>query len=277
MTLRAVAAAARVSEHAGVAVHELDTVAAIGNAADLLAEIWETSRETPPINADVMRALAHSGNYVVGVYAGADLVGASVAFRSGSAGAELHSHISGLAPTLQNKGAGFALKLHQRAWALERGIGTITWTVDPLVRRNMLFNLAKLRADAVEYLPNFYGTMRDGINAGDQSDRLLMVWRLASARVVAASEGRDGEALAADAGQYLLRVGQGEAPVVSSATGQLRRCQIPADIVALRSADPALAGRWRQALRAALGSALGSGWRIADFTRQGDYLLVRSH
>lgn len=290
VTVRAAAAAAHFSQRAGVEVHALDSVGALRAAADLLADIWQTSREAPPINADVMRALAHTGNYVVGVYAEGSLVGASVAFRSGSNPAELHSHISGVASSMQNRGAGFALKLHQRSWALERGIDSITWTMDPLVRRNVLFNLAKLRADVVEYLPNFYGAMRDGINASDQSDRLLMAWRLSAATVVAASErpaaasapvdGGDGRAdtsASVDAGHYLLRVGPDEAPVVAQVAGPVRRCELPTDIVAMRSANHALAAAWRHALRETLGRALESGWRVARFDAPGDYVLVRAY
>ena len=78
------------------------------------------------------------------------------------------------------RNVGYALKLHQRAWALQRGIATITWTFDPLVRRNAYFNLAKLGVRATRYLPNFYGAMQDPINAGDDTDRLLVDWDLAS-------------------------------------------------------------------------------------------------
>lgn len=277
VTSRAGAAAAHFLERAGVEVRALDSVDGVRQAADLLADIWHTSPEAPPVNADVMRALAHTGNYVVGVYAGGSLVGASVAFRFGDDPAKLHSHISGMAASMQNRGAGFAVKLHQRAWALERGIDTIAWTVDPLVRRNLVFNLAKLRADVVEYLPNFYGAMRDGINASDESDRLLMAWHLSTAGVLAASEGRADASAPVDLGDYLLRVGPDDAPVVSDATGDVRRCQLPADIVAMRSANPRLAAAWRRALRETLGQAMESGWRVVEFAPPGDYVLMRAH
>ena len=75
---------------------------------------------------------------------------------------------------------GFALKLHQRAWALSRDVTTITWTFDPLVCRNAYFNVAKLAATPAEYLPDFYGEMDDVINGSDDSDRLLVHWPLAA-------------------------------------------------------------------------------------------------
>ena len=72
------------------------------------------------------------------------------------------------------------MKLHQQQWALDRGIEWIVWTFDPLVQRNAWFNIAILGAEVHEYLPYFYGTMTDAINAGDDSDRLLMAWSTAT-------------------------------------------------------------------------------------------------
>lgn len=270
----AAAAAATAAARAGVEIRELRSADDAQEAADLFALVWQTGPEAAPISAHLLQAMAHTGNYVVGVYSGGQLVGASVAWRAGDP-TELHSHISGLTPQRQNHGAGFALKLHQRAWALQRGVTTVTWTVDPLVRRNMLFNLAKLRADVNAYLPNFYGAMRDGVNGTDESDRLMISWRLLSADAMAASVGSGAvDVPSTDLDGYLLRVGDGEAPVVMPGSGELRRCQVPADIVALRAADPDLADRWRQALRHTLGRALDDGWRVLTFTPQGDYVLT---
>ena len=84
---------------------------------------------------------------------------------------------------------GFALKLHQRAWCLDRGITLMEWTYDPLVARNAYFNLSKLGATVAEYLPDFYGVMGDGINRFDESDRILVHWPLEDAVVVDAHLG----------------------------------------------------------------------------------------
>ena len=51
----------------------------------------------------------------------------------------------------------------------------MTWTFDPLVSRNARFNLTKLGAHAVEYLPDFYGAMEDGINSNDEKIHLTLV------------------------------------------------------------------------------------------------------
>ena len=65
----------------------------------------------------------------------------------------------------------------------------MTWTFDPLVRRNAYFNTVKLAARPVEYLVDFYGEMTDEINAGQGSDRLLVEWPLLAPEVVSAAAG----------------------------------------------------------------------------------------
>src|SRR5215213_7578305 len=135
-------------------------------------------------------AVAHAGNYVAGAFSGTRLVGASAGFFTAPPDPELHSHITGVAPGGQHHGIGFALKVHQRAWALARGVRVVAWTFDPLVARNAWFNLAKLGARPTAYLEDFYGPMTDAINAGMASDRLLLAWALADPAVAGACAGR---------------------------------------------------------------------------------------
>ena len=79
---------------------------------------------------------------------------------------------------LRSQGRSFARELGAVHERVPCGVSEIAWTFDPLVSRNAYFNLIKLGADAVEYLPNFYGPMLDTINGDDDSDRLLIKWRL---------------------------------------------------------------------------------------------------
>ena len=97
---------------------------------------------------ELLRAFTKAGNYVGGAFDGGRLVGACVGFFHAPAEDALHSHIAGVAPGLTGRNVGFALKLHQRAWALLRGVSEIAWTFDPLVSRNAYFNLVKLGAPA---------------------------------------------------------------------------------------------------------------------------------
>ncbi|MEV7013173.1 hypothetical protein AB0N02_42270, partial [Streptosporangium sp. NPDC051022] len=143
----AVRDAERVAGAAGVRIAELSGIGDFEGVRRLFDDIWQSDPGNAPISVELMRALSHAGNYVAGAYDGERLVGASVAFLAAPVGRALHSHVTGAAA---GRGAGLALKLHQRAWALERGLDRITWTYDPLVRRNAHFNLVKLGARPVE-------------------------------------------------------------------------------------------------------------------------------
>src|SRR5438105_195572 len=162
---QAAAAAETAAARAGVRVAELEDVLRIRHAADLFNRVWAVTREDPLIPANTLRALEHSGNYVVGAFEGDAMAGAVVGFLGRLDGSlQLHSHILGVSPGSQGRSIGFALKQHQRAWALAAGIEVVTWTFDPLVRRNAYFNLAKLGATVRAFYPDFYGEMNDGIN-----------------------------------------------------------------------------------------------------------------
>ena len=91
-------------------IRPLETIAQIHEAADVLREVWVGDRDAMPPN--LMRALAHSGNYVVGMYDGDRMVGASIAFFAPPAERSMHSHITGVLPGLQSRGLGRLLKQH---------------------------------------------------------------------------------------------------------------------------------------------------------------------
>ncbi|HEX2771811.1 MAG TPA: GNAT family N-acetyltransferase [Micromonosporaceae bacterium] len=260
----------------GLRVVELHDLAQHHAAAALLCRIWRADTPDQVINADMIRAFAISGNYVVGAYRDDALVGAAIGFFGAG---HLHSHITGVDPTAQSGGVGYALKQHQRAWTLARGIAEVCWTFDPLVRRNAYFNLHKLGALPTAYLPDFYGELTDGVNAGDASDRLYVAWRLDSRRAVAAAHGKhndvDAGALRGSAAMLVDRASDGPAPVDSPlpADGRPMLVAVPWDIEALRAHDQAASARWRQAVREALTAALAAGYRITGMARDGFYVL----
>lgn len=226
---------------ASIDIRTLDTVDAIHEAARVLDRVWG-ERGTMPAN--ILRALEHAGNYVVGLYDGDEMIGASAAFFGPPAARSLHSHITGIVDGHQGRGLGRLLKLHQRDWALERGVGRITWTFDPLIPRNAHFNLAVLGARVTEYLVNQYGEMDDEVNRGDESDRLMVSWALAEP---AAPQPQDAEI-----------------------TGVVA---VPGDVETLRRNDPAAAAAWRVRVRDELRGHLASGRRIGGFDRRG-YLIT---
>ncbi|MEV4095284.1 GNAT family N-acetyltransferase [Streptosporangium saharense] len=253
------------SARAGVRLLSLHGTADLRRADRLLRQVWGTRPgDDPPISLDVMCALAHTGGYVGGAFLDGELVGVAAGFLA--SGASLHSHVAGVAPRARGLGVGLALKEHQRAWAAERGLVAVSWTFDPLVRRNAYFNLVKLGARAVEYLPDFYGPMTDGINDGDVSDRLFVTWPVTPdpAYVPVTEVPESAVTVLDEAGA--VRPGNGAAVL---------RCATPPDVERLREEEPGEARHWRAALGGVLGSAFADGYRIIGFTRSGWYLLAR--
>jgi predicted GNAT superfamily acetyltransferase len=270
-------AAARAASAAGVVIRELRELGELEAVVRLYGTIW--GRDTsPPVPLELLRALTKAGSYVAGAYDGDELAGAAVAFFGPPSEQVLHSHIAGVSRQVPSRHVGFALKVHQRAWCLQRRLCEISWTFDPLVSRNAYFNLVKLGAEAEDYLPNFYGRMPDAINGDDDTDRLLIRWRLADPGVAAACAGtrhtwsaaalvREGEARVA------LGRSEHDEPVSGTADAPAKLVAVPADIVAMRRRSPTLAVEWRIAVRETLTALLAHGGRITGFDRAGWYIV----
>lgn len=268
-------AAEQAAARAGVRIVELAQPHEAAELADLFMKVWETGTEHAPISPDLLGALSFTGQYVVMARRAGALVGGSVGFRTEEDGVpRLHSHITGVLPSEQGRKVGFALKLHQRAWALRRGLAGINWTFDPLVRRNAYFNLTKLGAIAARYCVNAYGDMADPINAGEPSDRYVAEWPLLGARARRLPPTpADG-----DIADIVLDAAADGTPLpVDVAPGHaLRLAWIPEDILALRRREPELAMRWRLALRGVLTTAMADGFVATGMTRDGWYVLERT-
>jgi predicted GNAT superfamily acetyltransferase len=276
---QAAAAAATAAARANVEIRAILDADAAHRVSRLLSEIWANDHDQPIVAAEIIRTLAHVTAYGAMAVTDTGVIGAALGFLGGDIrGTYLHSYIAGVTEKLRGGNVGFALKQDQRAWSLRHGLTRVTWTFDPLVRRNAYFNLVKLGATAVGFHRDFYGSMQDEVNAGDLSDRILIEWDLESRRAVDASALRphvvDLDALGGPA-VVRLTVGAGERPEVGAERGAIELVQVPADIVALRNADPDLARQWRLALRQTLGAALEEGYRADGITRDGWYVVRR--
>lgn len=252
----------------GITIRPVDDLEGCRAVDALFCAIWGLPASAQFVPPPLLLVMAHAGNYLVAAHDNDRLVGASMGFLGMEGTAPiLHSHITGLVPEAQGRALGFALKQHQREWCLARGIRTIEWTFDPLVRRNGYFNLQKLGATVTAYYANYYGPMTDGINQGDESDRCLVRWELerteprpnsvqAEAAIVLAEEdGRPAHHLVAHDGAPLL-------------------VYVPEDILAVRQADPASAKQWRVAVREAMGDAIAGGYAATAMTKDGAYVLT---
>jgi predicted GNAT superfamily acetyltransferase len=276
----AAATAAAAAERAGVHVLPLHAPGAMREVSRLFDEVWGRDPSAGTILApEALTAIVHAGGQVSGAIRDEHLVGATAAFlgRHHEGEVFLHSHVTGVQGA-GGRGVGRALKWHQRAWALERGIGRVRWTFDPLIRRNAVLNLVVLGAQPVAYEHDVYGRMHDARNAGAPTDRLVVDWVLTAPRVLAAAGGRaaspDVDALRRAGAEVLLAVGEDGGPAVTDTPAARQLVQVPTDIEGLRADDPELATAWATAVRATLGERLDAGFRISGCTRDGWYVLT---
>ena len=210
----------------------------------LFDTVWPSKEEGTQIAPNFLQALMHSGSYLSGAFVDGKIVGAAFGFPAKDEDGTfyIHSHMAAVLTEYQDHGIGLGLKLHQKDWALANGYKKIKWTFDPLVARNAWFNFSRLGTRAVHYYVNFYGLMSDAINAGDESDRILVEWDLV-----------------------------GEKRDLSAANSV--EVAIPEDIVAIRKSDIELARKWRRDVRAALQPRLDAGWQIVGFTKDCKYIV----
>lgn len=262
---------AAAAEAARIEVREIHTAAEAAEAALLLDEVWSVDETgTNVLEPGLIVAFAHAGNYVSAAYSldePDEMIGVTIGFFGQPLGTLMHSHIAGVRHQVIGRGAGSAMKLHQRLWCLNLGITEMTWTFDPLVARNAYFNFQRLGVGMVEYLEDFYGQMRDGVNAGQASDRMVVQWRLDNSARSALTEAEDAfECLRSDdTGEPVVAEAPKEASLVS--------LDFPSDIEALRGQDAELASRWRMALRDSLTALVADGWVIDTCLKGGTYLL----
>lgn len=279
VVVQAVDAAEAAARASRVSVRMLDTLPDLTGVSELFGRIWQ-SEDSGLLPPNLLRAMAKAGSYFAGAFDGRTLVGACMGFFSQPQLGTLHSHIAGVDASMSGRNVGFALKLHQRAWALLHGVETIHWTFDPLVRRNAYFNIAKLGADPSEYLTNFYGPMYDVINGNDETDRLLLTWRLGSAHVGAACRGvpraADAEEAIRQGATIGVRTSPTGGPVVDDVSdAPVVLVAVPKDVETLRRKDPVAAAEWRAAVREVFGGLLREGASVSGFDRAGWYIVER--
>jgi predicted GNAT superfamily acetyltransferase len=200
------------------------------------------------ITPNLLQAMVHSGAYLSGAFIGNECVGAAFAFPATTGGLHLHSHMTAVVEKYRDRGVGYLLKIDQWQWAKKNNYKEITWTFDPLVRRNAKLNLLKLGADIASYHPNFYGDMPDALNAGDESDRVLASWKVIGDKPVSRNE--IVEPLASD---ILIA--------------------IPEDIVAIREKDLSENLKWRHQVRDQFVDAFAKGGQVIGFSANSEYVV----
>jgi predicted GNAT superfamily acetyltransferase len=266
----------------GLRIEVADDPDSMAAARAIFDQVWPG--EGTQVTSNLQRALLHAGGYcsVVIDDEGDRVVGAALGFPARDpslpGGVYLHSHMAAVVDGMRDRGIGAAIKQHQRAWAIEQGIPVVSWTFDPLVRRNAHLNVNRLGVEVRDYHPDFYGVMTDAINAGDRTDRLVAWWVVDSERAHAAARGDllipDHEELLGST-RDLIRVRDGSPRLTDlPAPGETVLVSLPDDVVTMRQANPDLGLQWRLAVRAALTAGFDAGLRVSTVTSAGAYVLT---
>ena len=228
-------------------VNQIVSISQQAMAREVFDQTWLINGSTE-ITSNLLQAMVHTGSYLSGAYIENKLVGAAFAFPATNGGLHLHSHMTAVLEEYRDQGVGYALKIDQWHWAKKNNFSEISWTFDPLVSRNAKLNLIKLGVNISSYHPNFYGDMPDALNAGDESDRLMVSWKVVGDNPV------QRELLLTPKPNDIL-------------------IQIPADIVAIRSKDRQENLRWRRKVREQFLQAFEKGGQVVGFSANSEYVV----
>jgi len=184
-----------------------------------------------------------------------------------------YSQLTGVVPGRQSGGLGYRLKLAQREIALAEGVALMAWAFDPLQARNASFNLVKLGTTCGRYVDDMYGRRSDQLNQGVATDRLIAEWDLkrplpTTKIETACSPGPDLSLITSTPREDGFREVISQEPISLNDAAETLLVEIPAEIGNLRQQDPALAERWRCAVRGALVTAFQVGYRAVGMRRE---------
>lgn len=246
-----------------IEIRPLRTMAECHAAAALQREVWGGDY------TDVVPAtLLHVVDYVGGLAAGAfDASGALLGFVFGVSGVRdgdlVHwSHMLGVREATRNLGLGRRLKEYQRDTLRAIGVKRILWTFDPLMAKNAYFNLNRLGARVVEYVPDMYGTSTSPLHLGMPTDRLIVCLETAGHSPESSSIPIEpAPILTAFPRLNDVTVARGERPP------ERALIEIPAEVLDVLAKSPASARTWRLAVRDYFQWALARGYSVAGMHR----------
>jgi predicted GNAT superfamily acetyltransferase len=228
-------------------VRELDNLQDQDFGRKIFDITWSMDAGTE-ITPNLLQAMVHSGSYLSGAFIDNKIVGAAFAFPATNNGLHLHSHMTAVLPEFRDKGVGYALKIDQWNWAKKKNYSHLSWTFDPLVRRNAKLNIAKLGVDVSAYHPNFYGDMPDALNAGDESDRLVVSWSTNTE----APKARE---------------------LITNPEPDDILIEIPEDIVAIRSKNQSESMKWRRQVREQFLASFEKNGKVIGFSVNNEYVV----
>src|SRR3954466_14104033 len=162
---------------AGVEVRALGELEDAERVIGVMIATWGHHQLLP---REVIRAFQGSGNPPYGAFRGPELTGYVLGWLGNDPvdGLHLHSHMLAVIPGLRDGGTGYALKLAQRAAALDAGAHVVRWTFDPMQTKNAHFNMNKLGTTADRFHRHYYGDMTGVLSRGGRPDGREGRWDL---------------------------------------------------------------------------------------------------
>ncbi len=220
---------------------------------------WDDADAVP---ATLLHVVEHVGGLAAGAF---DDHGTMLGFVFGISGVRAGqlahwSHMLGVRESARNMGLGRMLKEYQRTTLAALGIGRIYWSFDPLMTKNAYFNLNRLGAEVVEYVPDMYGTTDSPLHLGMPTDRLVV--RLETAATHRSPLGHNS----ADENLPILTPfprPNDHVISVGDRTPGRALIEIPPEVLDLVARAPATAHSWRVAVRENLQWALARNYVIS--------------
>jgi len=248
-------------------------------AVELQREVWG-----PNYDDVVPGTLLHIVDYIGGLAAGAfdssnELLGFVFGVNGVRDGELVHwSHMLGVRESARNLGLGRKLKEYQRDTLGAVGVKRIFWTFDPLMSKNAYFNLNRLGAEVVEYVPDMYGTTTSPLHLGLATDRLIVCLKTTSVESTALRTtpvaGNPVLTAFPRLNDMTLSVGD--------RSPEAALIEIPSDVLDVLARTPAAARTWRLAVRDHFQWALSHDYSVVGMHRdpatdRSFYLVTRGH
>jgi predicted GNAT superfamily acetyltransferase len=217
----------------------------------------------------VPSTLLHVVDFVGGLVAGAfdsksNLLGFVFGITGVRDGQLAHwSHMLGVRESARNLGVGRMLKEYQRSALATLGVTRIFWSFDPLMAKNAHFNINRLGATVVEYMPDMYGTTASPLHLGMATDRLIV-------RLDTAAPPRSPSGIASDHGLPILTPFPRLNDVTLSVgdwTPDVVLIEMPTEVLDVLERAPVSAQTWRLAVRDHFRWALKRGYSVTGVYR----------
>jgi predicted GNAT superfamily acetyltransferase len=256
---------------APIQVRPLRTHDELVQCVDLQNDVWGAGF-SERVSVGLLKVVQRIGGIAAGAF---EEDGCLVGFVFGLTGVEggrlVHwSDMLAVRERVRDHGIGRRLKEFQRDALLQLGVPRIYWTFDPLVSRNAHFNLNRLGAHVVEYVPDMYGTDTNSVlHRGVGTDRFIVAWDIdAGPHTVASGDEVHGVTLGAEH-PTVNPVGADGLPSFREVSGRplVVLIAVPDSIEDVQAQSVEHAALWRTSTRRAFQWALGAGYRVTAFFR----------